>query len=204
MRLALNLRFAFHIPATFSPPALVGFGLLSLLATPCSLADSLQVQMNQVAFDVRGPKTAVVEYQAPAKAGTFIVYRADHAVARGNLQALPAFAEWGEAKQYFALDFSQISQPGNYRVSVSVGALSAQSAEIKLSQHALFQTSAKATLDYFKQSRHTGETDKSLRIINTERRVNVYGGWKDAGGDTGKYLSHLTYANFLIRNKPRC
>ncbi len=197
MRLALTLRFAFHIPATFSPPALVGIGLLSLLATPCSLADSLQVQMNQVAFDVRGPKTAVVEYQGPAKAGTFIVYRGDHAVARGNLQALPAFAEWGEAKQYFALDYSQISQPGNYRVSVSVGALSAQSAEIKLSQDALFQASAKATLDYFKQSRHTGEADKSLRIINTERRVNVYGGWKDAGGDTGKYLSHLTYANFF-------
>jgi hypothetical protein len=27
--------------------------------------------------------------------------------------------------------------------------------------------------------------------------VNVWGGWKDAGGDTGKYLSHLSFANFF-------
>lgn len=181
----------------FSPPALAGVGLLGLLATQSSLADSLQVQMNQVAFDVRGPKTAIIEYQGPAKAGTFIVYRGDSEVARGALQALPAFAEWGEAKQYYAVDYSQLTKPGNYRVSVAIGGLSAQSAPVKVSQQALFQASAKATLDYFKQSRHTGEADKSLRIINTERRVNVYGGWKDAGGDTGKYLSHLTYANFF-------
>jgi hypothetical protein len=27
--------------------------------------------------------------------------------------------------------------------------------------------------------------------------VDVWGGWKDAGGDNGKYLSHLSYANFF-------
>ena len=27
--------------------------------------------------------------------------------------------------------------------------------------------------------------------------MNVWGGWKDAGGDTGKYLSHLSFANFF-------
>jgi hypothetical protein len=27
--------------------------------------------------------------------------------------------------------------------------------------------------------------------------VNVFGGWQDAGGDTGKYLSHLSFANYF-------
>ena len=32
---------------------------------------------------------------------------------------------------------------------------------------------------------------------DTGETVDVYGGWNDAGGETGKYLSHLTYSNFF-------
>nr|WP_246058361.1 glycoside hydrolase family 9 protein [Litorilituus lipolyticus] len=34
-------------------------------------------------------------------------------------------------------------------------------------------------------------------MFDTDRYVDVSGGWNDAGGDTGKYLSHLSYANYM-------
>src|SRR5690606_24968807 len=32
---------------------------------------------------------------------------------------------------------------------------------------------------------------------NREETVDVHGGWHDASGDVSKYLSHLSYANFM-------
>jgi hypothetical protein len=52
-------------------------------------------------------------------------------------------------------------------------------------------------LDYFHANRHTKPADHHIRVFDSQRYVDVWGGWKDAGGDYGKYLSHLSYANFF-------
>jgi hypothetical protein len=58
-------------------------------------------------------------------------------------------------------------------------------------------TTASAVLDYFHQNRYTNPADKHIRVFDSQRYVDVWGGWKDAGGDKGKYLSHLSYANYF-------
>lgn len=160
-------------------------------------AEPLLVQLNQVALERTGPKRAIVESTGPAQAGRYSVLAGGRVVARGELKALPAFSAWGEGRRYFEVDFSALQAPGVYRVEATLGGRRALSAPVRVLDRALFTTIADKTLDYFHRSRHTGDGDRHIRIYGTERFVDVRGGWKDAGGDTGKYLSHLGYANFF-------
>lgn len=158
-------------------------------------SDPLQVQINQVALERIGPKKAIVESTGTAETGRYRVLADGKVVAQGELHALPAFSAWGEGKRYFEVDFSALQRAGTYRVEATVGGRRVLSPAVRVRDRALFTTIADKTLDYFRRSRHTGAGDRSIRIFETDRRVDVHGGWKDAGGDTGKYLSHLGYAN---------
>ncbi|KAF1017086.1 MAG: hypothetical protein GAK31_00345 [Stenotrophomonas maltophilia] len=155
----------------------------------------LRVQINQVALERNGPKQAIVEYSGQASAGTYTVLRDGKPIARGDLQALPAFTEWGSGNRYFSVDFTAQNQPGSYQIDARVGDHHVLSDRVVVADNALFTTTAPQLLAYFRQSRHTDAADRSLRIFQTQRRVDVWGGWQDAGGDKGKYLSHLGYAN---------
>ena len=157
----------------------------------------IAVQINQVALERHGPKIAVVEYSGAETSARFTVLKDGVPVRSGALQALPAFGEWGPGKRYFEIDFSSLDAPGTYRVDARVGGRRAESAPVTVANHALFALTAASLLDYFKASRYLNEADKHVRVFGSERYVNVWGGWKDAGGDTGKYLSHLSFANFF-------
>jgi hypothetical protein len=64
----------------------------------------------------------------------------------------------------------------------------------------LFNTTLSDVLHYFKSQRSGGRFDKqdhSIPLLGTDQRVDVHGGWYDASGDVSKYLSHLSYANYL-------
>lgn len=158
---------------------------------------TLVVQVNQVALELSGPKIAVVEYSGAETQGKFDILRADTVVQSGQLQALPAFSEWGEGKHYFQADFSSLSAAGNYRVRVTFGSRSESSAPFDVAEHALFDVTGDKLVSYFRENRWLAQGDKHIRVYDTQRYVNVWGGWKDAGGDTGKYLSHLSFANFF-------
>lgn len=153
------------------------------------------VMANQVALERQGPKSAVIEYTGSAETGRYRILRDGKLVGEGELQPLPTFSEWSRDKRYFIADFSRFTVPGQYRIEAELGDAQAQSAPVQVGDQALFTTIAGKVLEYFRRSRHVGEGDRHLRIYDTQRHVNVWGGWKDAGGDTGKYLSHLGYAN---------
>jgi hypothetical protein len=177
---------------------------LALLSFACWLvqggahaAPALLVHVNQVALERTGPKTAVVEYGGTESSGSFSILKDGAAVQTGKLAALPQFAEWGSDKKYFKADFSPLAVNGTYKVAVTIGGVTAQSPAFVVADNATFATTAAAVLDYFHHNRHTREADKHIRIFDSQRYVNVWGGWKDAGGDYGKYLSHLSYANFF-------
>jgi len=159
---------------------------------------ALVIQLNQVALEAEGPKSAIVEAAGgDSTSGRFNVLRGDEIVQSGDLVALPRFSEWGEGRRYFKADFSSLTAPGRYRIEAVVGSDKAQSAAVDVVRQALFKTAADSLVAYFHASRWTNEADKHIRIYDTDRYVNVFGGWQDAGGDTGKYLSHLSFANYF-------
>lgn len=181
------------------------FVVLAALVAPvaASMADDAPnaqratlVHVNQVAIERVGPKSAIVESAGPAQSGKFTVVKEDGKVAlSGELRPLPRFTEWRDGVRYFKADFSSLASAGTYRVQVDLGGDRAQSAAFQVADNALFATTAGAVLDYFKANRHTDPADRRVRVFDTQRYVDVWGGWKDAGGDNGKYLSHLSYAN---------
>ena len=190
--------------------AALALALSGLMRSPAALAvepkttvsvspptEPLLVQLNQVALERRGPKLAIVEYAGDADEGSYAVLRDGEQVRSGKLQALPSFTEWSPGKRYFSADFSDAELAGQYQVDVHIGRQHAQSATVPVRDNAVFATTGAQLLNYFQRSRHTDDADRSVRIFQTSRKVNVWGGWQDAGGDKGKYLSHLGYANYF-------
>lgn len=158
-------------------------------------SEPLLVQINQVALERRGPKQAIVEYTGEATKGSYTVLVDGKPVRNGDLRPLQPFTEWDSGKRYFSVDFSDAEQGGRYQVDVRIGGQHALSAPVAVRDNAVFATTGAQLLGYFQRSRHTDDADRDLPIFQTSRRVNVWGGWQDAGGDKGKYLSHLGYAN---------
>lgn len=95
-----------------------------------------------------------------------------------------------------SVDLSEAT-PGRYVLRYR-GELSAPFA---IRRSLLLQTTLSAVLDYFKSQRcgEPWETfDRAVPFVgNREGTVDVHGGWHDASGDVSKYLSHLSYANFM-------
>ncbi len=176
---------------------------LALLAFCCYAQDgtragaALLVHVNQVALERTGPKAAIVEYAGAGSAGTFRVLKDGTAIQTGKLEPLPTFTEWSAGKKYFKADFSALATNGDYRIEATVGDAQARSPDFAVADNATFATTVTALLDYYRANRHTKPADKRIRVFETQRFVDVWGGWKDAGGDNGKYLSHLSYANFF-------
>lgn len=155
------------------------------------------IHINQVALESVGPKVAVVELPEGQAATGFTVLADDNIIMEGELETFPAFSEWGAGRQYYKADFSTVTAEGTYRIRVKTPVGDLVSAPVIVAGNAAINTVLDSMLSYFDSQRHTGEADRNIRIYDTDRYVDVYGGWKDAGGETGKYLSHLSYANFM-------
>ena len=171
--------------------------LLILLLPATAFAAELKVFVNQVALESAGPKSAVVQYTGTQATGEFIVYQKSEAVLRGPITALPDFNNWGAAGHYFNADFSALRAPGTYRLEIDIGDMEAISPDFTVGTAGLFAASADALVNYFRLSRHVKAADHHIRVFGSDQFVDVWGGWKDAGGDNGKYLTHLSYANFF-------
>lgn len=156
------------------------------------------IYINQIAFDVQAPKNAVIVLPMGETASRFIVYQDVNIVYQGKLTSQPMFTEWGKGAHYYLADFSQVKRRGNFHIVINTQKQQLASSTFVIKQNAYFTLTAKTLINYFKASRHTNSLDKSIRINDTERYVDVSGGWADAGNDSGKYLSHLADSNYLV------
>ena len=167
--------------------------------TPESTRTSVEVHVNQVALEREGPKRAVVVADAGAKLQRLTVRSVDSDFTmQADFQKTAEFTEWGDGKHYFKVDFGNLQQAGTFVLEAGLAdGTKVPSATFLVADSALFDLTMAATLDYFEANRNTSERDRAIPKIDTGEEVDVYGGWNDAGGETGKYLSHLTYSNFF-------
>ena len=180
---------------------------LALLMAPLNVAMAksagappvaASIHVNQVALERSGPKAAVVDLPEGQSASAFrLVDSTGESVFQAALVATPVFREWGKHRHYYQADFSAFEGSGSFHLEVDTGVGTLKSVPVTIGRQALFAVTAKALLDYFKANRYLDEGDHHIRIFGTNRFVDVWGGWKDAGGDNGKYFSHLSYANFF-------
>jgi hypothetical protein len=109
---------------------------------------------------------------------------------------------------FWSLDFTDLEQSGRFVIQVPVSAASPahspsvlRSAPFEIAEDLLLRRTAGAVLQYFHSQRCRGVWDRADRNIGffgaRSDRFDVHGGWYDASGDISKYLSHLSYANFM-------
>src|ERR1700761_4675631 len=95
-----------------------------LIALSTSIFAQPVIYINQVGFDSRGPKIAVIGSDTPLSSGiTFSIVNVDsHQVEfKGVLGAAQKVADWFPNKVFYQADFSKLAKPGNYKLEFNDG-----------------------------------------------------------------------------------
>jgi hypothetical protein len=170
----------------------------------CSMASADPrplILVNHIGYDVRGSKKVVVQSGTEGGYDAFQVIAADDRVVfEGKLAGPTAVDRW--SRGVFAVGtFSDLEQPGTYRIAVTGSGGRITSPPFTIAPNLLPEASISDVLFYLKGQRSSGKfdkTDRSIPFYGEKRKpVDVHGGWFDASGDTSKYLSHLSYANYM-------
>ena len=92
------------------------------------------------------------------------------------------------------------TQPGRYFVAIDGLTPPVVTAPFLIDANVFDGQVRSNLINYLNSVRSTGvfdRADRSCKVFGSDERVDVHGGWYDASGDTSKYLSHLSYANYM-------
>ena len=166
------------------------------------------IYINQVGFDSKSPKVAVVGVTEPGDAAGvegevfhIVDISSGKTVYSGQLSGPAAIREWEADKVFRQADFSALQQPGKYRLALEAKGHTYESEPFIVEEHALAHLTISSIIHYYnKQRANTPQelaADAHLRLYGSDQTVDMRGGWCDASGDVSKYFSHLAYANFM-------
>lgn len=106
-----------------------------------------------------------------------------------------------KGRKFWKLDFTALDREGEYTLQIERPGALVSSGIFRVATGLLQERTLSDILFYFKSQRCSGIYDRYDRGVSffggREGRVDVHGGWYDASGDYSKYLSHLSYANFV-------
>lgn len=179
--------------------ALIAFFLLTITC----FAEPV-IYVNQVAFDTRGPKIAVIGFDSPfiGEMSFILIHTATSKTAfSGALRDPETIPEWDLKKTFYSADFSAFQLSGKFKISISVGGKQYLSDEFEVGEDALALRTIPSILQYYHKQRADKPeeilADKQVALFGSTQTVDLRGGWDDASGDISKYFSHLAYANFM-------
>jgi hypothetical protein len=160
----------------------------------------MQVLTNHLGYERTGGKRAVIQSTAGREireARLIESLRGEVAYA-GRVTADGTVSGW--ASRYFhSFDFSEFRHPGRYYLQLDDG--STRSEVFAIEDNLLIGRTLSDLLYYIKAQRCSGKYDRQDRSVpfygSSRPPADLHGGWYDASGDTSKYLSHLSYANYL-------
>ena len=155
---------------------------------------------NQVGYDVDQPISVIVKSDNLTDGAEFGVMSNGSAVLTGKLSAGTNPDNWLNNGKFYVADLKGLAA-GKYTLQISENGQVQNSGEFTVAENALAKNTLATVLDYFYNDRANNPTvegwDKSLPVYKSDKKLDVHGGWYDASGDVSKYLSHLSYANYL-------
>ena len=186
-----------------------------------------QVRVNQVGYERHSPKVAFVMLNRRVKSVRFIVTGPRNVALWGSTS--DDVGRWSSRYgAVYKLDFSELTEPGRYRIRVDVGGLKAVSPVFRIASSAdLYSQLVSNGVRYFISERDGGDVVHSVLSREpanlTDRRATVYanprydgndnllgkfrkvagpvdvsGGWFDAGGGYEKFAYTSSYAEGLM------
>ncbi len=175
-----------------------------LLISYTSALRAQKIFINQVGFDTRGFKHAVVGMSNPITTPlSFSILNASthEIVFEGKLAKPEQVKGWDEKMYYYQADFSVVKQKGTFNLELTFNGNKLTSAPFQIAEQALATLTLPSIIHYYhKQRANTPQelgADKHIILQGSTNRVDLTGGWCDASGDISKYFSHLAYTNFM-------
>ena len=162
----------------------------------------MELLINQVGYDCDGHKIALLQTAADVEISGLVRLRRlhdDRLLLEVPLQAAGQVPGW-QGRAYWRADFSAFKEPGHYRLEAITAQGIVRSTRFAIGQDLLTSRCLSDVIHYFKGQRASGtfdRADRRARLFGTDQHKDVHGGWFDASGDMSKYLSHLSYANYL-------
>ena len=195
--------FMGHHPKLFANAAYTTL-LTSSIMWLANKPASPSIFVNQVAYDLRGPKVALIQSDAAlSRTATATVIDDATSVAQMTVRLTDAgtVEDWTPGKFYYRADFSALRRAGTYRVRATIGGAQVVSDAFAVGADALAKATIPSIVDYYFRQRATSAeewaADSAVQVNDGSKTVDMRGGWADASGDISKYFSHLAYANFL-------
>ena len=164
---------------------------------------------NEAGYDQGKPISIVVQSTDNLEGSDWTLFYAPDGEITGATVTSGTFGKgedpdkWAKTGKYYTIDLGSKLLPysGKFYVSVSTGSPST-SGEFYIRENALAVSTLGMVMNYFFNDRAT-----NAQIVSWDQKAPVYGktgvtrdvhgGWYDASGDVSKYLSHLSYANYL-------
>ncbi len=161
----------------------------------------MQVLLNHVGFAPTAPKRATVQHAQPLAAQPFsVVDLRSRAIVHAGTTVPTAPVPGWQGRHFAHADFSAVTTPGRYAVMLDGTWPPVQSQPFEIGAGLFGSQMLSDIVHYFKSQRCTGlfdAADRRAPLLDTREPRDVHGGWYDASGDCSKYLSHLSYANFM-------
>jgi hypothetical protein len=156
---------------------------------------------NHLGYRPASPKRAWAQHDEPIAPRAFALVDAHtHAVMhRGTLAPVEPVPGW-RGRHFACADFSAVTTPGEYVLALEEGFPPVVSQRFEIGEQLFGDWLVSDLVHYVKGQRCTGlfdEADRHAPLLDTREPRDVHGGWFDASGDCSKYLSHLSYANFM-------
>jgi hypothetical protein len=161
----------------------------------------MKILHNHLGYQKQSSKVALVQSSSALAAGSFTLYDTEsrQAVFNGPLRPRGAIAQWHDW-QFWEADFTALQTEGSYVLAVDGMSPPLTSQPFNISADVYDGQIISDLVHYLKSQRCTGmfdNADHSRPKYGSDERADVHGGWYDASGDASKYLSHLSYANFM-------
>ncbi len=153
---------------------------------------------NHIGYERLGPKKAIIQTEQPhlsSYTAQLICATSEQTVATFTVEEQSKVANWHQG-YFYLIDFSSFTDSGDYFLQVE----DSRSSYFTVGEHILLNQTLSDVIHYFKSQRCGGvfdQQDRQVPVLNANQTVDVHGGWYDASGDVSKYLSHLSYANYL-------
>ncbi len=157
--------------------------------------------VNHIGYEASLPKKVILQSTKNLTPDIFFIKNSENEVLfEGQLIHGGKTDEW-HTGYAFTGDFSEFKSDGNYQISCHIENQEIKSIWFRIEKNIFLKSCLPILLKGF-QSRHPEEKyeEKDKRISffgDRDDQVDVHGGWYDASGDVSKYLSHLSFSNFM-------
>ena len=163
----------------------------------------MEILNNHIGYESKGCKIALLGCsgaETPGSEACFVLEKEGIAVLRAPVKEALTVSGW-KNRRFFIFDFSEIEEEGEYRVILGTSEKPVCGSVFRIQEGLVAEAAVSDILFYYKSQRCSwrwNEADKNVPFFGErDEHRDVSGGWFDAAGDYSKYLTHLSYSNYL-------